>query len=75
MKLSDFTYIKKTRTLVGEASELGNFKSPIEVLSEKTGKTVKFFFEGRETDAEGELVSWKFKTICEANCKMVIFND
>jgi hypothetical protein len=74
MKLSDFTYIKETRTLATEASSIGKFSDTIEVLSEKTGKKVKFYFT-RPEHRDGDIVAWNFETRCDANCKMVIFND
>lgn len=75
---SQFTYIKEKDVLVADASDLFfGSASAIDITSERTGRTVRFTFKGREYDASGEDVAgYRFTSSAPGiSTEILIIND
>lgn len=82
---SQFTFDKNTKRMVGEASELGmrpgNFPQSLDVVSDHTGRTVRFVYDLAEALRnefwDGEMVEYVPSAVDgKVNVeRLVIFND
>lgn len=95
INLKRFLWDKGNRLLAADASNLGPACEGnwwlrriypdacdvgIRIFSAKTGKSMTFYLEREERDAEGDLVAWHFRPVPESRreCnvdEVVIFND
>lgn len=93
---SEFSYHKESKTFSAELSDFnGRVRKffgqiyddacdvGLEVVSNKTGKSVKFYLSEEETDTEGELCLYRFLPLDEyvrknpalAGMSVILFND
>ena len=61
-ELIQFTWVKQNATLVTEASDLQQKRTPqaFDVHSPKTGAVYRFMFSMETTDREGEVTAWNY---------------
>jgi hypothetical protein len=87
--LDQFTWDKKNRRLITEASTLCHFGNMfgqvwsdscdlgLAIESHKTGDIFRFALDGEQADKEGEITSWMLKPV-DKRCPVrfvIIFND
>ena len=81
MDTRQLTWHADSKTLTGEASALGIQAGYdpglfVSVTSHRTGRTVVFEYDERETDPEGEIVAWVYSPNSKCGVRFLkIYND